>query len=408
MIGLLPGSGGLALGSIGGLAHGVSLPRLSVVHMRRRRSVLAVLAGVAILLELAAGTGLAYVAVVPVRAVLGDFDGRWLIALAGALLVSFVGYYYAYRGIFRVEGGPGCLTGRCAQWSPRVSADSSLMAEARLTSTRCRPRGRRRVRPRHAWPPWAAWSTASWRSAAAPPRSPCWYPGVASRRDFTIPWAVIPIPGFLAGFWAADRYGGRFRDRAGWRGKLGIFLDSIRIIRVLFTHPLRWGSALCGMALFWAADALATWAGLAMFGVQMNAAALFVGFATGMVFTRRTGPLAGAGVLALILPLTIWVSGAPLAVAVAGVFVYRVLALLLPMPVSLAALPTLRTMAQHPASQLSGADEVNEPALQPTPGNPGIRTPADREARGGQLRHRPRGVRSTPDQPVMHSSTDSW
>ena len=49
--------------------------------------------------------------------------------------------------------------------------------------------------------------------------------------DFTIPWAVIPIPGFLVGFWAADRYAGRFRDRAGWRGKLGIFLDSIRIIR---------------------------------------------------------------------------------------------------------------------------------------------------------------------------------
>src|SRR5205814_7761675 len=129
------------------------------------------------------------------------------------------------------------------------------------------------------------------------------------------------------------------------RAKLGIFLDSIRIIRVLFAHPLRWGSALCGIALFWAADALATWAGLAMFGVQMNAAALFVGFATGMVFTRRTGPLAGAGVLALVLPLTICVSGSPFAVAIIGVFVYRILALLLPMPVSLAALPTLRKLA---------------------------------------------------------------
>ncbi len=85
----------------------VSLPRLSVVHLRRRRSVLAVLVGVAVLLELAAGAGLAYVAGWSrVRAVLGDFDGMWLIALVGALLVSFVGYYYAYRGIFRVEGGP--------------------------------------------------------------------------------------------------------------------------------------------------------------------------------------------------------------------------------------------------------------------------------------------------------------
>ena len=152
---------------------------------------------------------------------------------------------------------------------------------------------------------------------------------------------------------------------------------------MLFVHPLRWGSALCGMALFWAADALAAWAGLAMFGFRMNAAALFVGFATGMVFTRRTGPLAGAGVLALVLPLTIWVSGAPLAVAVAGVFVYRVLALLLPMPVSLAVLPTLREMAPRPASHAGGTEGVKEPALQLAAGNQGVpRTPAKRGGTG--------------------------
>jgi hypothetical protein len=99
MIGLLRGSGVLASGVSEAWLMGVSLPRLSVVHLRRRRSVLAVLAAVAIVLELAAGTGLAFVAGWSrVRAVLGDFDGRWLIALAGALLVSFVGYHYAYRG----------------------------------------------------------------------------------------------------------------------------------------------------------------------------------------------------------------------------------------------------------------------------------------------------------------------
>ncbi len=238
---------------------GVSLPRLSVVHLRHRRSVLAVLAGVAILLELAAGTGLAYVAGWSrVRAVPGDFDGRWLIALAGALLVSFVGYHYAYRGIFRVEGGP--VLPRRQMRAVVAAGFGGFLAHGGGALDQYALSGR-----------------------GQPPA------------DFTIPWAVIPIPGFLAGFWAAGRYGGRFRDRADWRGKLGIFLDSIRIIRVLFTHPLRWGSALCGMALFWAADAFATWAGLAMFGVRMNAAGLFVGFATGMLFTRRTGPAGRRG-----------------------------------------------------------------------------------------------------------------
>jgi hypothetical protein len=353
----------------------VSLPRLSVVHLRRRRSVVAVLVALAILLELAAGVGLAYVAGwSAVRAVLGDFDGIWLIALVGALLVSFVGYHYAYRGIFRVEGGPslprrqmravvaagfgGFLAhggGALDQYALQAAGAEEDEAKARVAALGGLEHG--------------VLAIGGCVAAIAVLVSGRGQPPL----DFTLPWAVIPIPGFLIGFWAADRYGDRFRDRAGWRRKLGIFLDSIRIIRVLFAHPLRWGSALCGMALFWAADAFATWAGLAMFGFHMNPAALFVGFATGMVFTRRTGPLAGAGVLALVLPLTIWVSGAPLAVAVAGVFVYRMLALLLPMPVSLAALPTLRDMAQRPASHTGGIEGVNEPALQPTAGNQRIK-----------------------------------
>jgi hypothetical protein len=67
--------------------------------------------------------------------------------------------------------------------------------------------------------------------------------------------------------------------------------------------------------------------------------------------------------------VTIWYSGAPFAVAVVAVFVYRVLALWLPMPFSLASLPTLRHMGEagvpH-AEQPSSAPE--EPALRRNPG----------------------------------------
>ena len=344
----------------------------------------------AVLLELAAGVGLAYVAGwSQVRAALGDFDGIWLIALVGALLISLVGYHYAYRGIFRVEGGPtlpraqmravvaagfgGFLAhggGTLDQYALQAAGEDEDEAKARVAALGGLEHGVLAIGG-------CAVAIAVLVSGRGQPPM-----------DFTLPWAVIPIPGFFIGFWAADRYGHRFRHRSGWRRKLGIFLDSIGLIRTLFTHPLRWGSALCGMAPFWAADAFATWAGLATFGFQMNAAELFVGFATGMVFTRRTGPLAGAGVLALVLPLTIWVSGAPLAVAVAGVFVYRVLALLLPMPVSLAALPTLRQMVQRPASRAAGAGGVNEPALQPAAGNRRTTDPAEPQAALPRCEHR--------------------
>src|SRR5205807_3153837 len=75
--------------------------------------------------------------------------------------------------------------------------------------------------------------------------------------DAALPWAIIPIPGILIGFWAAERYWDRFYRRAGWRGTLGIFLRSAHLIRELFAHPWPWGSAVLGMVLFWAGDAFA-------------------------------------------------------------------------------------------------------------------------------------------------------
>jgi hypothetical protein len=135
-----------------------------------------------------------------------------------------------------------------------------------------------------------------------------------------------------------------------WRCVLGWLAIARRreaAIKVLFLRPHRWASALLGMALFWAAEAFAAWAALAALGVDMSVAALIVGFGTGMVFTRRTGPLGGAGVLVLVLPPALWYSGAPLAAAVAGVFIYQVLFRWLPMPAALALLPTLRAMGEQ-------------------------------------------------------------
>jgi hypothetical protein len=328
----------------------VRVPRaLSAHHLESPRAVLFLLIVLAALLELAAGVGLAYMAgFSQVRAVLGDFDWVWLAGLAGALVVSFVGYYWAYRGIFGVEGGP--ILPRRQMHAVVAAGFGGLLAHGGGALDRhvLEAAGAERADARTrvaalAGLEYGVLSIGGCGAAIAM---------LAARLggppgDFTIPWAITPVPGFLLAFWAAERYRHRFRGRGGWRGALGSFLESIHLIRELFLHPVRWGPAVLGMALFWAADAFAVWAGLAAFGYQMNAAALIIGYATGMVFTRRTGPLAGAGVLALVLPLAIWYSGAPLAVALVGVFAYRVLALWLPLPVSLAFLPTLRAMGER-------------------------------------------------------------
>jgi hypothetical protein len=322
---------------------------LSVPHMSRGGAGLSMLIALAVLLQLAAGVGLAYVAgFSQVGAALGNIRWGWLCALVGGLLVSFAGYYCAYRGIFRVEEGPTLShrpmlavvvagfggffahgRGALDQYALEAAGAVRRDAQVRATALAGLEHGVLAIGVCGA-------AIAVLVSGLAQPPA-----------DATVPWAVIPVPGFLIAFWAAGRYKARFRDRAGWRGALAAFLDSVYLIRVLFLRPHRWAWALLGMALFWAAEAFAAWAALAALGVRMNVAALIVGFGTGMVFTRRTGPLGGASVLVLVLPPALWYSGAPLAAAVAAVFIYQFLFQWLPMVPALTLLPTLRAMGEQ-------------------------------------------------------------
>src|SRR2546429_335913 len=325
---------------------------LSVPHVERHAAELALLIALAALLELAAGVGLAYVAGFSrVRAVLGELHWGWLIALAGALVASFAGYFLAYQGIFRVDGGP--RPPRRAVYGVVAAGFGGLLAHGwgALDKQALEVAGADEHDARARATGLAGLELAVLALGGCGAAIAVLVSGLgAPPPDFILPWAIIPVPAMLIGFWAAERYRDRFRGRRGWRGAVGVFLEAAHLIRELFVRP-RWGWALLGMALFWAADAFAVWAGLAAFGPRMNAVTLLVGYATGMVFTRRTAPLAGAGILALALPASSGYSGAPLAAAVAGVFAYRILVLWLPLPVALASLPTLRSMGERRTAQ---------------------------------------------------------
>ena len=322
---------------------------LSGHYIERGWHALALLLIVASVLELAACVGLAYVAgFTQVQAVVEDFNWRWLAVAPAAWAVSYVGYYFAYRGVFHVQAGRELPTPILAAVALAgfggflAYSGGSLDAYALRTAGAEEREVRVRVAGLAALEQGALALLGCGVSVAVLLGGMRGVPAGAS-----IPWAVAPVPGFLIAFWLADRYRNRFSSHTGWHGLAGTLLHSVQMIRQLFAHPVRWGWAIIGMAVFWAADAIAAWAGLASFGVRMNLAALFIGFASGMLFTRRTGPLAGAGILALLLPLTISYCGVPFAVAVAGVFAYRMLSLWLPTPAYLAVLPTLRKIGDR-------------------------------------------------------------
>ena len=274
----------------------------------------------------------------------------WLCAVGAALATSAIGYYFAYRSIYATEGGYrlsrrqltavvaagfGGLfsTGGIRPDGLVLEADGASRREAmvRVTTLTGMEQGMLAL--------YGCAASIAWLCLGR----------MAVPLDVTLPWAVIPVPAFAAAFWLASRHRARLQERAGWRARLAVFLDAVLLIRTLFAHPVRHRGAIAGMALFWAGDALAVWSALAAFGLVMNGAALIVGYCTGMVFTRRIAPLAGAGMLTLILPVTIWASGAPLATAITGVAVYRMLCFWLPLPSALASLPVLRETTRQAA-----------------------------------------------------------
>jgi uncharacterized membrane protein YbhN (UPF0104 family) len=279
-----------------------------------------------------------------VRSALSRVSWPWLAAMVGALGVSFAGCHAACRGIYRAQGGYRLPRGRMLAvvmagfsgffaYRGRTPDDLALQkagADPRESFVRAATLGGMEQGILALFGCTASLVVLV-RGPGLPPA------------DVTWPWAIVPVPVAIIAFWAAGRYASRLRDRPGWRDWISVWLDSVRLATALFRRPLRHRLAV---------------AGLAAFGLPMDVAALICGFCTGMVFTRRVTPPAGAGTMTLILPVTIWTCGAPLAIAVAGTFAYRALTLWLPMPFALVSLPALRRLSkQSVPGQADGMDK---------------------------------------------------
>jgi hypothetical protein len=330
----------------------------------RRGAALALPILLAVALNVAAVAGLAGIAGFhAVYASLIRIQWPWLCAVPVALAMSAIGYYVAYRSIYAAEGGYQLsrrqLTAVVAAGFSGLFSTGGIRPDGLVLQASGASRREAMVRVTTLTGMEQA-MLALYGCAASIAWLSLGLPGVSV--SFTLPWAVIPVPAFAAAFWLASRYQAPLRGRAGWRDRLSVFFDAVLLIRALFARPVRHRGAIGGMALFWTGDALAVWSALAAFGFVMNGAALIVGYCTGMVVTRRVAPLAGAGTLALFLPLTIWASGAPLATAIAAIAACRLLGGL-SLPSALASLPVLRETSARPrpgpastTDQRSGGD----------------------------------------------------
>lgn len=343
---------------------------LSGHQVDRKPIVLFALVALAALLFAAAGVGMAYVAgFSEVHHVIVNAEWWWLAPAAAAVGVAFGGYLFAYRGIKSAEGGPelewpallavvtagfgGFLAhGGTAldEFAMRAGGADKREANVRVSSL-------------------AGFEHGVLALIVCPASIVALILGdVVPRTDFTWPWAIIPPVGFVLAIVLAERYRDRLRERDGWRRKLGIFFDAIHIVYEILRQPRRYGYALFGMLLYWGCDMFALWATTRAFGYTMTALAVIVAVGTGMIFTRRTAPLGGAGLMIVALTPTLWYgAGVPFASATMGVVAYRFFTVFLPMPPAFAALPKLRALGRHGEDAPTGGGTgttKGEPALE--------------------------------------------
>jgi uncharacterized membrane protein YbhN (UPF0104 family) len=275
-----------------------------------------------------------------------DADLAWIpIAFAGQV-VAYLGYMIAYREVARVESGPELSVMRLAAVvmsgfgvfvaSGGFAIDVAALRRAGSTDREARVRVLGLGALEYALLAPAACVSAIILLAHQAP---------IPHKGLTLPWAIgVPV-GFAVAFFFL-RHRDWFAGSGGWKGVVSHALDGVAVLWHLARSPVSHGSAFAGMALYWAGEIFSLAAALHAFhSTRPAVAALIIGFATGYALTRRTLPLAGAGVVEALLPYAlVWV-GATLAPAVLAVFVYRLFNLWLPLIPAVIGIRALRRRA---------------------------------------------------------------
>jgi uncharacterized membrane protein YbhN (UPF0104 family) len=277
----------------------------------------------------------------------------WFAVAFVAEAISFAAYVLAYRGIAHIEGGPQLSIRQSTQLVAvgfgafLAKGGAALDSKVLTTGDHAQNDDEGEIRVlaldalEHAPLAPAACAAAITLLVQGRRKPPL---------DFTIPWAtLVPLGALLAIL--GVRYRHRFRGRPGWRGKLGNVLEGIRILFRLVAHWRQHWTALAGASIYWLGDVTCLWASLKPFDAAPGIAPIILAHAVGYVLTRRTLPLAGAGIVEALMPLTLVAAGAPFAGAILGVFTYRIFNLWLPLIPALFALPAARRILQHPPPQ---------------------------------------------------------
>ncbi len=284
-------------------------------------SALAIVAAVAAVIVLAAVSG------VSVDRVFEHFSPGWIIVVAAAEAVSLLPYMLAYRQMTVVAGlqpprlstiitvvltgfGPFVVGGGF-----RLDQDALERVYGDRQTARVQVAGLIALE-------WAVLAPFACLSAIV-----LLIDGANVMGSLLWPWAVCVPAGFGLGLWLTAP--GRDVPLLRRFGPVAALLDGVGLLHQLIRAPVRTAPAWLSMALYWAAEIVALYAALRMFGVHLSATRVVLAYATGYMVTRRSLPLAGAAFTEVLMTFALHWVGAPLGPALAAVVCYRLFNLIL-------------------------------------------------------------------------------
>jgi glycosyltransferase 2 family protein len=309
------------------------------------RSYLIVLAAAAALAMVAAALVADAAGLEDVRAVTSHFQPGWLVVCAGAQVAAYLGYVLALRNVARADGGPVLPLGLSARtvaagfgvhWAASVSGGYGVdYRELRRAGL-----GREQAIARIAC--LGALELAVLAPVALASAIALLVTGAHVQATVTWPWLLV-VPGLLAAAWVTSpRRLDRLADASGGgriRTGFAHAVAGLAMLRSLARQPRRHLPGLLGVALFCLGDMACLWAALMAFSVEVSLPCLVLAYATGSVASRRSLPVGGAGFVDVLMTFSlVWV-GVPLAPALAGVLLHRLVSVWLPIVPALALLP---------------------------------------------------------------------
>ncbi len=250
-------------------------------------------------------------------------DWHLLPLVAVVVIVSHVGYVWAYREVVRADEGAqlarreaaALVTTGFGGFVPR----GGFALDARGLRDFGLPKEDAMLRVQ-------ALATAEYAVLAPVTLAFALYlmvTGVRTEGGVLPSWA-IGVPAGTAVVIGLLLFRRRKSGRPRWWAPLHRQLDAVEMTLSLLRSPGPGLLTMAGMSLYWAGDIAALGICLKMFGAHPAVPTLVVGYATGYALTRRSLPLAGAGAVEALLPLAlVWLSY-PLAGSVLAVLAYRV------------------------------------------------------------------------------------